>query len=285
MLVLLLAAVEGLTRFGYTRISHIESRTYREYHAALDTRPGGPTRPAILLLGNSLLDAGVDVDGLRRELGPRATPVRFLVEQTAYLDWYYGIRRLLSEGARPDRIVLCLNMTQLLASSLRGDYTAYYLIRTPDLASAGRDAGMNLTGISNLFFARYSLFLAGKSNLRSFVLNLADPSYARALHDFVSTAAPPLTDAQVLAVAGPRLKSLRMLCSEYHVRFDLLLPPGFERGSESLLEAAKIADTHVLIPVPQGSWDQSSFGDGFHLTPEAAQRFTGLLASALLAEP
>jgi len=284
MLVLLLAGVEGVTRYGYTSISRIESRTYREDLAALQTRPGGPNKPTILFLGNSLLLEGIDVDGLRRALGPHATPVRFVVEQTEYLDWYYGIRRLLSEGARPDRIVLCMNMSHLLANSLRGDYTAYYMIRTQDVASAGREAGLDLTGISSLYFARYSLFLAGKSNLRGFFLHLFDPPYSEVLHGFVTTKAPELNDGETFMGATPRLRRLRMLCSQYNVQFDFLLPPGFEHGGQGLMDAAAEAETSVLSPVPQGSWGKESFSDGFHLNSDGAARFTNLVAAKLLSE-
>lgn len=203
-LVLLLACLEVATRIGFTRISHIEARIHTDYRSALQTRQGGPSHPTILLLGNSLLLDGLDYDGLRHELEPTARPVRFVIEATMYLDWYYGIQRLLSEGARPDRIVLCLNIPQLLSNRmLRSEYSAYYLIRTGDLASAGRDSGLDLTGISSLFFARYSMFYAGRNNLRNFALATVAPAYRDIAHSLASAPEVALSDEDILEKAAP----------------------------------------------------------------------------------
>lgn len=282
MLLCLFSAVEAVSQFGFKRISHIESRTESDHAAALAARPGGPARPTILLLGNSLLLEGMDYDAIRRDLEPRAHPVRFVVEQTAYLDWYYGIRRLLADGSRPDRIVLCLNLDQLLENRIRGEYSAYYLIRTADLVSAGREAGYDLTRISDLFFARYSMFYAGRNNLRNFALNTVAPSYGGFLHNITIAKAHPLTDADVFARAAPRLRRLRALCEENHIAFDFVVPPGFEQGVQGLIEAGEQTGASVLTPVPQFAWKPDLYRDGFHLNHEGAVRFTRILADALL---
>ena len=282
MLVVLFALIEVTAQFGFKRISHIESRTEADHQAALAVRPGGPAKPSILLLGNSLLLEGMDYDAMRRDLEPRATPVRFVVEQTAYLDWYYGIRRLLSDGARPDRIVLCLNLDQLLENNIRGEYSAYFLIRTQDLVSAGRDAGYDRTRISGLFFGRYSMFYAGRNNLRNFALNTVAPGYGEFLHNVTIAKARQLTDAEVLAAAVPRLRKLRALCDQNDILFDFLLPPGFEHGVRGLLDAGKTSGTSVLAPVPQYAWNAKFYRDGFHLNHEGAERFTQVLAATLL---
>jgi hypothetical protein len=282
MLVVLLGVLEAATRVGFKRISHIESRTYSDYQAALAIRPGGPSHPSILLLGNSLLLEGLDYDGIRKAMESRAQPVRFVVEQTMYLDWYYGIRRLFSEGARPDRVVLCLDLHQLLSNSILGEYSAFYLMRTQDLARAGKEAGLDLTGISGLLFARYSMFYAGRNNFRNFALNRADPAYLNILHGLANTPGQPLSDAQVLAAAAPRLSKLRALCIQHNVEFDFLLPPGFEDGSEGLVEAGRSTGTSVLVPVAQRSWKPDMFRDDFHLNHEGAILFSKLLTSELL---
>ena len=118
---LLLLVLEAGTRVGFHRISRIESRTAAEYTQVQAIR--GPVRdgaPVILLLGNSLLLEGVDYDRIRTLMQRDARVVRFVIENTDYLDWYYGIRRLLAEGSRPAVIVLCLNTQQLRSSAIRG---------------------------------------------------------------------------------------------------------------------------------------------------------------------
>jgi hypothetical protein len=170
----------------------------------------------------------------------------------------------------------------LLSNAIRGDYSAFYLIRTWDLPSAGRQAGIDHTGIASLFFARYSMFYAARNNFRNLVLNAADPAFAKIMHQFTNRPGDDLTDADVLAAATSRLTSLRTLCSQYHVEFSFLLPPGFGHGDQGLIEAGRRTGTPVFVPVPLNSWKPDLYQDGYHLNTEGAARFTKLLASELL---
>jgi hypothetical protein len=281
-IVCLLCGFEAWARFSFFRISRIESRTFRDHAAALAVRPGTDAKPSILLLGNSLLLEALDYDRIRADLQSKAVPTRFVIEQTAWLDWFYGIRRLLAEGSRPDRIVLCLAIPQLLSNNLRGEYSAFYLIQTSDLVEAGRSSGYNASRISNLFFARYSLFYAGLTPFRNFVLNRVALNYADALRGFIDSRLPPYTDQQVQAEATRRLGQLQGVCSQYHVRCDLLLPPGFRPpGDRGLLAAGKNTGTTILIPVPLDAWGKEMYRDGFHVNAAGMERFTDLLAAAL----
>ncbi len=282
ILLLFLIALEIGTRVGFSRISHIESRVNIGHAAALAARKGGPSHPTILLLGNSLLLEGVEYTALQQQLGSRADPILFAIEQTQYLDWYYGIRRLLDDGSRPDRIVLSMNLRHLTSDAIRGEYSAAYLFRTRDLKDVGSDINLNLTGISDLLFARYSMFYAGRLNVRNFSLGRIAPAYSTVLHNLNNTPKRAFSNAETLAIAAPRLAKLREACAEYQVDFDFLLPPGFEESSEGLLEAARQSGTSVLMPVPQNSWPADLYRDAFHLNHEGSVRFTKILSSTLL---
>ena len=277
MIVLLLACAEVAFRFGFSRISRIESRTIHEHQNAIAVRPTS-AKPTILMLGNSLLLEAVDFDQLKSQLEPWAVPTRFVIEQTAFLDWSYGIKRLLSDGARPNRIILCLNLPQFVSSSIRGDHVAFYLYRTTDLLNVGRDSGYDLTKTSGLLFARYSLFFAGRNSLRNFVLNRLQPAYGELLHGFTTVPAPELTDAKVLQLAAPRLEQLRRLCNENGIQFAFLLPPGFGDGGQGLIQAGINSGTTVLAPVSLNAWDKDQFRDGFHLSKTGSERFTKLVS-------
>lgn len=277
--------MEGVARAGFTRFSRIESRIHTEHQNALAIRPGGPAHPSLLLVGNSLLLDAIDPDALRQALEPRATPARFVIENTMYIDWFYGIKRLLDEGARPDRLILALDVPQLLEDGFRGEYSAYYLIGTGDLIQAGRDVGLDPTGISGLFFARYSMLYAGRNNLRVFFLNRFAPGYSQTLHEVTNRSGKTFDSDDILKGATERLGRLRELCSRYNVRFEFLLPPGFGSGSESLVQAGDRAGTVTWIPVEQNAWGQDWFKDGVHLKPEGTARFTAVLAGTLLQEP
>ena len=57
-IVLILCCFEASIRLAFSRVSRIESRTYKDHAAALAVRQQGASKPAILLLGNSLLLEG-----------------------------------------------------------------------------------------------------------------------------------------------------------------------------------------------------------------------------------
>lgn len=278
---LLLCGFEVVTRVGFLRVSRIESRTHNEYSAALAVRRSD-SKPSILLLGNSLLLEGLDNNRLRTALRNDAVPTRFVIERTSWADWYFGIRRLLAEGSRPNRIVLCLDVPQLIGDTLRGEYSAFYLIRTGDLLQAGKNSGYDLTKISGLFLARYSLFYAGLNNLRNFILYRAEPGYALSLYRFNEGHNPSISDAEVLAAATRHFELLQSLCASYHMRCDILIPPGFSPpGVRGLMEAGNRTGTTVLVPALPDSWGREMFRDGYHLNAAGAARFTDALAAAL----
>jgi len=282
MAVLFLAGLEIAYRFGFARFSRIENRTQEDYAKALTVRPGPPGRPAILFLGNSLLLEALDYPGMTKALEPHATPVRFVIEQTSYLDWKYGIRRLLNSGVRPDRIILSMNIPMLAGNVIRGDYSAFYLLDTPDILSAGKEAGYDLTKTSSLYFARYSFFFASRNNFRNFILNKVHSGYGAVLHDFTTTGAKEMTDAEIIAAAAPRLAEFRQLCAQYNVRFDFLLPPGFGKGEQALIQAGNNSGVPVIVPVSLNEWKLDMYKDGFHVNQEGASQFTRRLAAKLL---
>jgi len=105
MIVAWLLAMEAFAVYGVPRLSRTEQRVKDEYHAALALRESTPT---VLFVGNSLLLANVDLSVVGPALQPRWQSRRLAVESTSYADWYFGLRRLFAEGARPDTVVLML---------------------------------------------------------------------------------------------------------------------------------------------------------------------------------
>jgi hypothetical protein len=117
LLVGLAAIFAGLELASAVILAHLsqtDQRVEAELHAAKTLQPVTVDgRPTVLLAGNSLLLQGVQLDVLRSDLAPQYAVSRLGIEQTHYLDWYFGIRRLLQEGARPSVIVLSLATDQL----------------------------------------------------------------------------------------------------------------------------------------------------------------------------
>jgi len=280
-LALFCAAIEGLTRFGFSHISRIEARISQDHQAALAIRKSD--RPTVLLVGNSLMLEGIDDQRLRESLGGKAHAVLFPIEQTQYLDWYYGLRRLFAEGSQPDTVVLCMSAEHLITSRIRGDYSAYYLFRFADIPQIRRDINYDLTKTSSLALSRFSLFYAGRSPLRNFVLVRTDPAYAAMLQQLAGVQAQAHfpSDREMERIAEARLTDLRTLCSSHGARFAFLLAPGFGPGEAPLVEAGARSHTDVMVPFHLNELGRDKFRDGFHLNATGAQMFTARVADLL----
>src|SRR5581483_8586024 len=133
----------------------------------------------VLVVGNSLLDEGVQFDRVRHDLGDGWDARRFIVEQTCYYDWYYGLRRLYREGAKPDFVVVALSPSQWVRPDARGDYTAQYLVNTGDVLDLAHDLAFNATQTANLVAARLSKFWGARVEIRNFVLGHLMPDLGR----------------------------------------------------------------------------------------------------------
>ena len=278
-LALFCIAIEGLTRFGFAHISRIEARISSDHKAALAIRRH--ERPTVLLIGNSLMLEGIDYPRLRESLAGRADVVRFPIEQTQYIDWYYGLRRLFGDGSQPQVVVLCMSTEHLITSRIRGDYSAYYLFRLADIPEIRREIHYDLTKTSSLVLSRFSLFYAGRSSLRNFVLVRADPAYAAMLQRIAGSQAHFPPDHEIERIAETRLTALRNLCSSHGARFSFLLAPGFGPGEAPLVAAGERSHTDVMIPIHLNELSRDKFRDGFHLNQEGAGIFTDKVAELL----
>ena len=281
---LLIGLLEAGTRLAFDRVSQIGNRIAREYALARSMAPGRPGEPpTILIVGNSLLMQGVDFPNLQQaaeRTGARVS--RFAIENTAWLDWYYGIRRLLAEGLRPSVIILCLDTPQLMSSSIRGDYSSFYLFQVRDIPAVARETHYNLTRASGLLFAHYSRFYADRNNLRSFLLNRLDPPYIEMMQEITVRPAPLPSGVDIERMAETRLSALRAAGNPSGVRCILLIPPGFTAGEKEISAAAARVGAEVWVPIPQNALPHSDYqNDGFHLNQHGAAIFTKALSIEL----
>jgi hypothetical protein len=274
-LALLLAASELATRYLYPRISRIEQRVVhdqREVSSIKQQAVGAP--PTILVAGNSLLLHGLDYPKARTELAPDVRIVRFAIENTEFIDWYYGLRHLFARGIRPSKVFLCLNLGQSLSHSVL-DESAWHLFGARDLVSVGREAGMDHTQTSNLVFSHWSAFYANRAGIRNYILNVADRPYADELHALARH--PPVFPPEdaMIAQARVRLRQLKQLCQENGVEFVLLLPPALNHNTEIQRKAASLGNVEVDSPVPGDVLAPEFFqADRFHLNEKGSAVFT-----------
>jgi hypothetical protein len=284
VLVILLGA-EILSRYAFPRISQIESRIRSDEHQAMSIRAPVPgSTPIVLLAGNSLLLRGLDYPKIRTEMAPDAQVVRFVIENTEYLDWYYGLHHLFASGARPSMVVLCLNLGQTVSFRTLGDYSARHLFGLSDLLPVAHEAGMDATRTSGLIIAHWSVFYASRATIRNFILNKTDPPYAAALHALADTAVSPLPpDDELVSKARARLDALQRLCNQYGVELVLLIPPSLGRYNELLASAADLQHVNFDYPLRTGALGPEFFRDGTHLNEKGAAVFTDAIARCLRA--
>lgn len=277
-LALFCLSIEALTRFGFAYVSRNEARIQSDHAAVLAIRKSD--KPSVLLVGNSLLLEDIDYPRLRQSLADQAHVVRFPIEETEYLDWFYGLRRLFHERSRPDLVVLCINAEHLSSSMIRGDYSVYYLFDLRDIPQIRHDLDYDLTKVSSLVLSRFSLFYAARNNLRNFVLVRTARSYTEMLRTIAPQWVQSHSD-EIERIAEPRLVAMRTLCSSHGAKFAFLLPPGFGSEQAALVKAGSRSRTDVIIPVHLNALGRDKFKDGLHLNAFGAQIFTGRVSALL----
>ena len=276
---------EILSRYAFPHISQIEGRIRSDESQARSIRGPIPgSQPTVLIVGNSLLLRGLDYPRIRAEMAPDARVIRFAIENTEYIDWYYGLHHLFESGVRPSMVVLCLNLKQTVSSQTLGDYSARHLFGVAELLPVAHAAGMDATRASGLILAHWSAFYASRATIRNFILNVSDPPYARALHALADSAPSPLPADDVLVdIARNRLKAIAELCHQNGVGFVLLVPPALNRYNDLLASAAALQQVNFDYPVPAGALGPEYFLDGAHLNLKGAAVFTDALARRLRA--
>ena len=277
--------VEAAARVGLDRASRIQRRMVQEYRAAVaigqDSAPG----QHVLVVGNSLLDEGVAFDALREALGQDVDLRRYMVEQTVYYDWLYGLKRLYREGARPDVVVVMLGTGHWLSPNIRGDYSAQYMMSLADLPAVARDLDMHPTQATGLMVAGISKFWGARVEMRNFVLGHLMPDLATFMNASSAVDRRPMVDTAIEPVLAERVGRLHALTRQYDTRLVLLVPPMLNPadGAGGLIAAADGQGVPVLRPVVSGTFDASLYRDGFHLNEAGAAAFTARLVPELRA--
>lgn len=260
-LALILLGLEIVSPVILTRLSRIERRVETETQAAHSLRPFTPDgRPTVLLVGNSLLLEGVQLDELQHTLSPQYEVSRFAIEQTHYLDWYFGLRRLLEEGVRPSVIVLTLATDQFASRFTLGESFARRQMSGVDFPLAVRHAKLDKTTASTYWFAHWSNWLADKGFIRQDVMILLVPNF-RLLAARIADHGPHIFDSSVLLeTAKQRLPELHELAQTYGVRIVLLVPPTLRQDHAQEVQAlGKKAGVPVWVLAGPGSSSQTCF--------------------------
>ena len=251
---LLLAGVVGIflllevvSPWVLRHLSRTEQRINRELSAARHIPVKSPDgRPTLLLVGNSLLLEGVQMDGLQQGLASEYAVSRYAIERTAYYDWYFGLSRLLEEGSRPSMIVMILAPDQVSSNLTLGESFAYREVSTQDFPKMVQEAHLDKNVTSSYLLAHWSRWQANKEFIRQCIMILMVPRF-RQLAGRIADRGPHLTDPNlILSRAHERLPKLQELTRAYGIPIVLLLPPALREDHS--LDLQKVGDS-VGFPV------------------------------------
>lgn len=266
------------------RVSKNLSRIHNEASAAAVIHRGVEGRREVLLVGNSLLLHDVDLEAVARRLAPDQNVRQFAIQATTYYDWYYGLRGLLAEGARPDIVVVCLEARHIVLSSVRNEIFAYYLMKWRDVFDVRRSLKSTGTEAFDLLVANTSIFYALRKELRQVLLQHLLPELPQ-LTAMIARAPKPQPDPAALRTIGvERLTALRELMMNSQAEFVLMLMPPIElESSEILREVSKEVGVRMLMPLSRDALtDEDYQPDGYHLNQKGRDKFTEALILLLL---
>jgi len=282
LLAVFCVSVEAITAHYFGRISRIEHRRESEYLTAMKMQPAlDRGHVAMLVAGNSLLLEGVDFPQLQEHIGQGIELRRTVFENTSFLDWYYGLRKLFRAGARPDSVVLVMSPSQLTSDATNGDYSVQMLVDHRDLLQFSKDIRADRNKISVLALDNFSYFFGTRAEIRSWILGKILPDLQTLTRIFRPRANGP-EESSIQQVAAERIGQLRDLCSNYGVGLILVIPPANEDGGATqVLQAAASAGVPASEPISPGLLLASDFADAIHLNSQGSAKFTPALAESL----
>jgi len=281
---LLIVAFEFLSDFLLKYHSETYARVSRQYAEAVKMRPAKPGEPtSVLILGNSLLLEGVDVDRLKKLTSSHMHIYPIFLEATGYYDWLYALQRLFREGAKPQVVVLGVGVNSFLANSVRQDYAPLLLFDMRDSLGVASDLKMDRTATSNLLLAHSSVFWDTRTVLRTQILRHAVPHYTELVSLLKPQPAIPPSQ-QFQTTANSRLERLRELCEAHGAKLIILFPPtpSSEDAVRQMTLASRKAGVDTLVPIDPAALSVKYYqSDELHLNSEGAQLFTSALATFL----
>jgi len=282
LLLLIGVSLEGIGR-EFSHISRIQNRVVSDYSAALRMKPtAADDKPTLLLLGNSLALEGINFPEFQRSVANDYQANRFIVEQTSYQDWYYGLRKLFRAGARRKVVLLCLSTHHLAVDGVRWGYFAHFLMDLRDLPSVVRVERLDPTTASTYFFANLSSWIGTKTEIRNWLLVKTLPDIVKFGNLFPDLPPAPPDDVMKV-ISAKRFREIQEICRRYGAKPVLLVPPNLDMHDPIgiVMEEGRKAGVPVLVPYRPGEMQRNYFRDGYHLTDEGALLFTPRLVEQL----
>ncbi len=280
----LLVAIEMTSDHLLKHYSETFARVSRQYGDAVGVRPAKPGEPiSVLIVGNSLLLEGVEIDRLQKLTSSQMRIYPIFLEATGYYDWLYGLQRLFREGARPQVVVVGVGVNSFFSNSVRQDYSPLMLFDARGTLDAASDLEMDHTATSNLLLAHSSVFWDTRSVIRTQILCHLLP-HCKELFSLLKRQPPVPPAAEFQSMAITRLERLRELCEAHGAKLIILVPPtpSSEDAVHQMTIAAQRTRVDTLVPIDPAALSAKYYqSDELHLNSEGAQLFTSALAAFL----
>lgn len=284
LLATLLLGLEVVSNYFLEHASPTYARISGQYGQALAAAPARPGEPVnVLMVGNSLLLDGIEMDRLRSMTSDHMRVHPLFLEATGYYDWQYALQRLFRQGSRPDVVVLGVGVNYFLTNGVRQDYAPKLFFDARDDMAVASDLNLDRTATSNLLLAHFSSFWCTRTAIRTQMLGRMIPNLQSLL--LLANPRPAVPDSQEFeAIALPRLQRLDQLCAAHGAKLILLVPPTLssENALIQMTQAARKAEVEVSVPLDPDSLSSKHFqSDGIHLNSDGAMLFTYALAKDL----
>jgi hypothetical protein len=281
---ILIIVFEALSNYLLKQYSGTYLRVLQQYGEAVASRHADPGEPAsVLIVGNSLLLAGVDVDRLQHLTSSKLRIYPIFLEATTYYDWLYGLRRLFREGARPQIVVVGLPVSSFLEKGVRQEYVPLMLFDVREVLDASSDLGLDRTATSNLLLEHWSTFWDTRSILRAQILRHLIPHFQDLF--ILAKGKPGIPQGvEFDRIANSRLQRLRELCEEHGAKLILLIPPtpSSDSAVRRMATASRKVRVETLVPLNSSALTTRYYqADELHLNSEGAALFTSALATSL----
>lgn len=282
--VILIVALEVSSAYLLKHDSGTYARISRQYDEAVKIHPARPGEPpSVLMVGNSLLLHGVELDRFQTLTSSRLRVYPIFLEATGYYDWLYGLRRLFRQGAKPQVVVVGVGVNYFLENGVRQDYAPMLFFDVRDTFAVASDLHLDRTATSNLLLAHSSTFWDTRGAIRTQILGHVVP-HVEDLFSLVSPR-PAIPEGQAFEeIAIPRLQRMHELCEGHGAKLILLVPPTLssERAVNQMADAARTAGVDVSVPIDPAALSAKFYQrDGMHLNSEGAVLFTSALAKDL----
>lgn len=282
--VLLMLLFEIASVYLLNHHSATYARISRQYEEALKMGPAGAGEPPnVLMVGNSLLLHGVQVNRLQEMTSSSMRLYPIFLEATGYYDWLYALHGLFLRGARPQVVVFGVGVNYFLENGVRQDYVPMMFLNLRDTFAVTSDLKLDHTAASNLLLAHSSTFWDTRSAIRMQVLNHLVP-HLEDLFSLVNQKPAVPEGGEFAKISIPRLLRLRRLCETNGARLILLVPPTLdsENAVSQMVAASQAAGVDVSVPIDPVTLSAKFYQpDGMHLNRDGAVIFTSALAEDL----